>query len=238
MPATVKTFPTPPDVANAFAQRLIELNVQAQQANATATVCLSGGSTPKLLFKTLAANHSDVDWSSIHFFWGDERCVPAESDESNFGEANRLFLSKANIPDENIHAVDGSIAPQLAASQYEAEIQQHLGGSAPSFDLMVLGMGDDGHTASIFPHEIDLLDSQKICEVATHPVSRQKRVTVTGRVIAAAEETYFLITGSNKADVLASIIQKSDDYLAFPTSRFSDSEQVTFWLDDAAAAKL
>lgn len=242
MPATIKTFTSPQKVAGAFTERLIQLNEHAKQTGTSVTVCLSGGSTPKLFFKTLASEHGDIDWSNVQFFWGDERCVPAESDESNFGEADRLFLSKANIPGENVHAVNGSIDPELAAKEYETAIRTHVNADdsseLPRFDLMVLGMGDDGHTASIFPHQLELLDSKNVCEVATHPTSGQKRVTVTGDVITNSAEICFLITGANKASVLSTILNKSEGYQAFPTSRFSDLEQTRFWLDDAAAAEL
>ena len=119
MAPAIKSFETPQDVADAFANRLIELLNQAQANGTTATVCLSGGSTPKLLFKTLARDHAEIDWSPLHFFWGDERCVPADSDESNYGEAARLFLNNANIPADNIHAVDGTIEPAAAAKLYQ-----------------------------------------------------------------------------------------------------------------------
>ena len=141
MTSKIKSFDTPQDVANAFAERLIELLNQAKDAGTTATVCLSGGSTPKLLFKTLAKDHADIDWSPLHIFWGDERCVPADSGESNYGEADRLFLRDANIPAENIHAVNTSLAPGSAADDYQRQIEavvaKDLAGK-PAFDLMVL----------------------------------------------------------------------------------------------------
>lgn len=239
MAPIVKSFETPQDVADAFANRLIELLNKTNANGTTATVCLSGGSTPKLLFKTLARDHADTDWSPLHFFWGDERCVPADSDESNYGEANRLFLNDANIPTENIHAVDGTIAPVDAAKAYQQQIETVVAcdsSGVPAFDLMVLGMGDDGHTASIFPHQMELLASENICEVATHPMSGQKRVTVTGKVIAASSEICFLITGANKADVLSQILQDQPNSEQYPTRHFSDLSATTFWLDKAAGA--
>ena len=239
MPPKVKSFETPQDVADAFANRLIELLNQAKASGTTATVCLSGGSTPKLLFKTLARDHANIDWSPLHFFWGDERCVPADSNESNYGEAARLFLNDANIPAGNIHAVDGNIDPADAAKAYQQQIESVVtqgSSGVPAFDLMVLGMGDDGHTASIFPHQMELLASNNVCEVATHPVSGQKRVTVTGKVIAASNEICFLVTGANKADVLAQILQDQPGSQQYPTRHFSDLTAATFWLDSATGA--
>ena len=239
MASKVKSFETPQDVADAFANRLIELRNQAQAAGPTATVCLSGGSTPKLLFKTLAHDHAETDWSPLHFFWGDERCVPADSDESNYGEAARLFFNNANIPADNIHAVDGTLDPAAAAKAYQQQIESVVArdsSGVPAFDLMVLGMGDDGHTASIFPYQIELLASENICEVATHPTSGQQRVTVTGKVIAASSEICFLITGANKADVLAQILNDKPGSEQYPTRHFSDLPATTFWVDKATGA--
>ena len=239
MAPKIKSFETPQDVANAFANRLIELLNQSKANGTTATVCLSGGSTPKLLFKTLAQDHLDTDWSPLHFFWGDERCVPADSPESNYGEADRLFLHQANIPAGNIHAVDASLDPAAAAATYQQQIEAVVAKDStgvPVFDLMVLGMGDDGHTASIFPHQMELLASEKICDVATHPVSGQKRVTVTGLVISASQEICFLVTGANKADVLAQILNDQPGSEQYPTRHFSDLPATTFWLDSATGA--
>ena len=239
MAPKIKSFENPQDVANAFASRLIDLLNQSIANGVTATVCLSGGSTPKLLFKTLAQNHADADWSPLHFFWGDERCVPTDSQESNYGEAARLFLNQANIPIGNIHAVDTSLDPDAAAAAYQQQIEAVVekdSAGVPMFDLMVLGMGDDGHTASIFPHQMELLASEKVCDVATHPVSGQKRVTMTGLVISASREICFLITGANKADVLAKILNDQPGSEQYPTRHFSDLPTTTFWLDSATGA--
>ena len=239
MAPKIKSFENPQDVANAFASRLIDLLDQSIANGVTATVCLSGGSTPKLLFKTLAQDHADADWSPLHFFWGDERCVPADSQDSNYGEAARLCLNQANIPVGNIHTVDTSLDPDAAAAAYQQQIEAVVekdSAGVPRFDLMVLGMGDDGHTASIFPHQMELLASEKICDVATHPVSGQKRVTMTGQVISASREICFLITGANKADVLAQILNDQPGSEQYPTRHFSDLPTTTFWLDSATGA--
>ena len=235
----VKSFETPQNVASTFASRLIELLNHTKEASKIATVCLSGGSTPKLLFKTLAKDHAGIDWSPVHFFWGDERCVPADSDESNYGEAARLFLNDANIPAENIHAVNTSLDPSSSAIDYQQQIEAVVAkdsNGVPAFDLMVLGMGNDGHTASIFPHQMELLASEYLCEVATHPVSGQKRITMTGQVISASKEICFLVTGANKADVLAQILKDQPGCEQYPTRHFSDLPAVTFWVDQATGA--
>ena len=128
------------------------------------SVALSGGSTPKIWFDYLAENHvEDIPWNRIHFYWGDERCVAPNDPESNYGITKSHLLDKLSIPDQNIHRIQGELDPIEAAKGYQNEIAQNLGGN-PMFDLIILGMGDDGHTASIFPHEITLWDSEMFRE--------------------------------------------------------------------------
>ncbi len=238
----VKTFADNPAVANAFANDFVGLLQSLTKSNSKVTVALSGGSTPKLLFAVLAEQFADsVDWNKVHFFWGDERCVSPDDSQSNYGEARKLFLSKIEIPDENIHRVHGESQPATERVRYEQEVLQHVSAnsdSVPSFDVMLLGMGGDGHTASIFPHEIEFLKSDNICEIATHPESGQKRITLTGKVINASSQVFFLVTGSGKANVLAEIFGRTGEYETYPTTHISAKCEPTFYIDEAAGANL
>lgn len=234
-----KIFADNPTVAAEFAKCFRDYinNCDAE----TVTVCLSGGSTPKLLFQELAANHRDaIQWSRVHFFWGDERCVQPDDEQSNFGQCKALLLDKIEIPAANIHRVMGENDPQAEAVRYGQTILEHVhvnDQSLPEFDLMILGMGGDGHTASIFPHQMELMTSEKICEVAVHPESGQLRVSVTGPVINAAKEVVFLITGAGKAEVLATVVDGSGTQYPATHVKPKDGDLV-FFLDEAAAAKL
>ena len=147
---------------------------------------------------------SAVDWSFVHFFWGDERCVPPDDPESNFGMVNSGFLSKIDIPAINIHRIRGEEDPSTEAVRYSSEIVNYTRTTCglPVFDQIILGMGEDGHTVSIFPSNSEMLYSEKICEVATHPLSGQKRITITGKVINNSDVVTFLVTGHSKADVV------------------------------------
>lgn len=231
-------FDTPEKVAQEFAGQLVQ--IATDDLSQIKHVCLSGGSTPKRMFEILASDYAKTNWSSVHFYWGDERCVLPTDDQSNFGVANKLFFENANIPESNIHRILGEIDPEQASRQYSAELKQHVtaGENVPIFDLMILGMGDDGHTASIFPHQMELVESEKLCEVATHPDSGQQRVTITGQVIRAARRICFLVSGQNKADVLAQILNQTADAAMYPTTQFINASDVTFFLDSAAASKL
>ena len=166
-------------------------------------VALSGGSTPKIVFDVLAEDFSDkVDWSKVHFYWGDERCVSPSDDESNYKMTVEHLFSKINVPEANIHRILGEKDPVNEAMRYGNLLEINLDrvDDVPQFDLLILGMGDDGHTASIFPHEIDLWDSEEHCVVATHPDSGQKRVSINGKVINTSKEVAFLVTGASKAE--------------------------------------
>ncbi len=208
------------------------------QKNGNFFLALSGGSTPKIWFDYLAENHSqDIPWNRIQLFWGDERCVPPDDPGSNFGMTKKHLLEKIKIPEENIHRIHGEIDPVSAAEQYEKELYETLGEN-PVFDLIILGMGDDGHTASIFPHEINLWDSEKLCAVATHPISGQKRVSFTGKLINNASAVTFLVTGENKAERIKEIIDEEPNAVYYPASLVKPTFGTLHWFFDKEAAKL
>jgi len=237
-----KIFADNPTVAASFAADFCQW-VKDQPADKTKlTVALSGGSTPKLLFQELAKNFADkIDWSRVHFFWGDERCVPPDDAESNYGMTKELLLDQIDIPAANIHRVLGESSPAEERVRCEQEIREHVSSTeadVPQFDLMILGMGGDGHTASIFPHEIEFLKSENICEVAIHPDSGQNRITLTGQVLNASARIAFLITGAGKASVMAEIIGQTGNWQTYPAAHVTNSGPLVFYLDEAAASEI
>jgi 6-phosphogluconolactonase len=177
----------------------------------------------------------------VHLFWGDERCVPPDDPESNYGMVSRTLIRKIRIPVKNVHRIKGETDPLSASESYSEELFNFTlnWNGLPRFDLVLLGLGDDGHTASIFPHRPDLLHSEKICEVAVHPISGQKRITVTGRVLNNAAEIVFLVTGEKKSSVTAKILGSAPDGAAFPAAHIvPDNGKLVWLLDSRAAAKL
>jgi len=219
-----------PAVAEAFAKFLSDEIAKVDNIN----IALSGGSTPKLLFEILAKKYSDkIDWSKVHLYWGDERCVPPSDEQSNFRMTNERLLQQVNIPPSNIHRVLGENPPEEEADRYSKRIEWNLSlkNSLPIFDLIILGMGGDGHTASIFPHQIELLDSKKTCEVATHPESGQQRITLTGNVINAAKQVHFLVTGASKKSVVQEIFSQSGNWEDYPASHIKNA---IWWMDESA----
>ncbi|PHI20469.1 6-phosphogluconolactonase [Lewinellaceae bacterium SD302] len=232
-------YPDNPAVARAFADYLTE---KLADHPGDFHLALSGGSTPKLLFQLLAKDYSDkIEWSKLHLYWGDERMVPHDDPESNYGEAKALLLDKVDIPATNIHPVPTGLEADKAATAYGLVLEHSLAqrGKSVTFDLVMLGMGGDGHTASIFPHQMELLTDEATCGVAEHPESGQLRVTLNGPVINAANEICFLVTGAGKAEKVALILGEGEGYDQYPAAHVKPvSGHVHWFLDEAAAAGL
>ncbi len=235
---TLKEYKSKQELALDFSSYLAKMIATKD----TFHIALSGGSTPKVIFDVLAANfQTKIDWSRVHLYWGDERCVPPSDDDSNYKMTVSHLIAKIDIPQENIHRIKGENEPSYEAERYAAVLDGHLPKVAgvPQFDLVILGLGDDGHTASIFPHEIELWHSKKYCEVANHPVSGQKRVSITGQIINQAATVAFLVTGENKADKVEEIIQKKGDFEKYPAHLVAPHFGKLLWFLDAdAAAKI
>ena len=232
----LKISKTKREVAKDFSKYLSELIKSKGEFH----VALSGGSTPKIVFDELAANYKDtIDWSKVHFYWGDERCVPPTHDDSNYKMTVDHLFSKLNVPELHIHRILGENEPEREAMRYANLLEINLDRVAdiPQFDLVVLGMGDDGHTASIFPHEIELWNAKEHCVVATHPESGQQRISINGKVINTALEVAFLVTGSSKADKVKRIIEKEDGFETYPAALVDPKSAKLLWFLDEEAAR-
>lgn len=235
---TLKTFKTKQDVALNFSRYLAIVIAAREKVH----IALSGGSTPKVVFDELADNfQDDIDWSGVHLYWGDERCVPPDHNDSNYKMTVEHLLSKIDIPEAHIHRIYGENKPEEEAKRYAdlLEEQLPLENGIPQFDLVILGMGDDGHTASIFPHEIELWYSERYCEVANHPESGQQRITVTGQVINNARLVAFLVTGKSKEEKVKEILGEESGAERYPASLVKPTDGKLVWfMDEEAAAGL
>ncbi len=234
----LKIYRDKQEVAENFSDYLVN---KVKEAGAF-HVALSGGSTPKIVFDLLAQKYAGtVDWNKVNFYWGDERCVPPTDDQSNYKMTVEHLFSKIEVPKENINRILGEKDPVNEAMRYAnlLEIDLDRVQGVPQFDLVILGMGDDGHTASIFPHEIELWDSDDHCVVANHPESGQKRVSINGKVINAAKEVAFLVTGASKAEKVKVVVEKTEGSEVYPASLVNPASGNLVWfLDEEAAAKL
>lgn len=230
-----RIFDTPQATARGFAEYLLDKHKKSEKL----TVALSGGSTPKLLFDLLSAEYlNKFDWSKVHLYWGDERCVPPTDDDSNYKMTLERLISKVELPASNVHRVLGENESNSEAERYGNEIRTNLPSKSglPQFDLVILGMGGDGHTASIFPHEIELIKDERICAIGINPDSGQKRVTLTGPVINNAKAICFLVTGKSKAEKLDEIFNAKASYLDYPASHISPTDGELLWFLDAEAS--
>jgi 6-phosphogluconolactonase len=235
-----KIFSSPEELADYFAGELIVRIKAAEKEKKPLAIAISGGNTPKLLFSVLGEKYSSsVDWSFVKFFWVDERCVPPDDPESNFGMTEKILLDKIEIPSGNVFRIIGEDDPSKEALRYSAVIERYTRSkrNIPVFDIVILGMGDDGHTASIFPGNERLLSSDKICETAVHPLSGQRRITITGKVINNSDEIFFLVTGNKKSQIVNDIFRNSSVSGIFPAAHIKSVNGKTRWLLDNDAAK-
>lgn len=224
-------YPTSDELVRGFCRSLAERIKNLAGLQTQIHLCLSGGNSPKAVFKLLAQEYAkSLPWQQLHFYWSDERCVPQEHPESNYGRAKQLLLDPLGISPERIHFIDGSQKPETEAQRYAEELKRHLPLSGehpraeglshyeglPRFDLLILGLGEDGHTASIFPHNINLLNDMRLCLVTEHPLSGQKRISLGGGPLNNAANTWFLISGKSKAGVFKQILQNEPAALQYP----------------------
>lgn len=215
-------------------------------ARGIARIAISGGSTPKRAFELLADPNqpfrSRIDWARLFLFWVDERCVPPDHPDSNYRMTREALLSKIPIPEQNVHRMEGELDPEEAASRYESALRTQFrleGAEVPRFDLVQLGMGDDGHTASLFPRSA-ALDSMMRLVVANHVQAKDSwRVTLTWPVINHASKVFFLIQGAAKAGVLRDVFQGPYRPEILPSQLIRPrSGELFLLLDKAAASQL
>lgn len=231
----------PEIVAQEVANMLVAKLKQKESTQQPFNLAISGGSTPNILFDMLAGEYADkISWKTLRIFWVDERCVNPTDKESNYGNAYRIMLSKVPIPEENVFFIKGDEDPVREVKRYREVLKKQLPEkeSLPFFDLVLLGMGNDGHTASIFPDNLDLVHSRETAEIARHPQSRQLRITLTGDVICNAGQIVFMVTGHNKAEILESIMNEKEDFERYPAYYILTGCDAELYMDYEAAERL
>jgi 6-phosphogluconolactonase len=230
------------ELSRAAANLFIEQAVQSISERNRFLVALNGGGTPTRLFELLATDeHEKADWSKVHVFWGDERCVPPDDSGSSYGQARDILLSHVLIPDSNIHRIKGELGPAEASKDYSLTLRGFAFPPLewPRFDLVYLGMGEDGHTASLFPGSpVDV--SEPTLPVTAHYQDRPaNRVTLTPIVFNSARMVVFMATGEKKAIPLAEVLSDRYNPAKYPAQRIDPNDGRLVWLvDKAAASKL
>jgi 6-phosphogluconolactonase len=238
----VLIFDDAEQVAQAAARRIVELARQSINERGNFSLALSGGSTPKRIYELLASDdyRSQIEWPSVHIFFGDERTVPPDHSDSNYRMANEAMLSHLPVPPENIHRMNGVGDAAANASDYESDMRSYFGETDwPRLDLVMLGMGDDGHTASLFP-ESTALEEERAWVVANWVEKFNTwRITMTAPAINAARNVLFLISGAGKADRLHEVLKGVRDTARLPSQLIAPiAGRLEWYIDRAASAKL
>ncbi len=218
---------------------------EAAAARGRCSVALGGGATPRAYYGLLARQQfsQKVPWRRVHLYWGDERCVGPDDPASNYGLARDSFIKHVPLPAVNVHRVHGEDEPEAAAAAYDAELQalaalERPRSDLPVFDLIALGLGKDGHTASLFPHSEALAEDDRLA-VATQSPDGQPRITITYPVINAARHVWFVVSGGEKAGMVAEVLEGLRVPKAVPAQAVAPVHGELLWLlDEAAAAEL
>lgn len=225
-------------LAKMAAGRIVEAAEGAIGKTGRFSLVLSGGSTPKALYELLAeAPYKDqVEWDKVHIFFGDERCVAPDHADSNYRMANEAMLSKLPIPPAQVHRMRGEIAPVDAAAEYDALLRSFFAIDGP--DVVLLGLGDDAHTASLFPHTAALSADDKLCVSNWVEKLKATRLTMTASFLNRAHEVIFLVAGATKADAVRQVLEGESDPDRLPAQRIKPSDGQLIWLLDVQAAEM
>jgi 6-phosphogluconolactonase len=240
----IRTYPDAHSLAHAAGEHFIAVAAEAIAARGQFSVALSGGSTPRPLYEHLAREElaSRLPWSSVHVFWGDERCVPPDHPDSNYAMARETLLDHVPIPRSNVHRIRGEMDPAEAAAVYERTLRRFFGPSPEpeirTFDLALLGMGTDGHTASLFPGS-ELLEEPSRWAAAHHADrGRGWRITLTPAAINASRHVTFVVSGAGKAAILQRVLAGPRKHGLLPAQIIVPKSGQLLWLLDSAAAAL
>ena len=238
----VQVFDDAEGVARAAAELFARLAREAVEERGAFSVALSGGTTPRRVYELLASDEYKVQapWPKVHVFFGDERAVPADHAESNYRMANEALLSRVTIPSENVHRIEGLGDAAANASNYESVMRRFFGDvDWPRFDLVFLGMGDDGHTASLFPNTAALAEQRTWVAASWVEKFNAWRITLTANAINAARRVVFLVTGASKVERLREVLNGARDPSRLPSQMIRPTDGALQWyVDRAAAAKI
>lgn len=227
---------TPKEAAARAAGHILEALAEALRDRPLATLAVSGGSTPKLMFEEMVRRH--FDWTRVHLFWVDERVVPPDHPDSNYGMTLRVLIGPLGLVEKQVHRIEGERLPHDAAAAYEGELRRFFDlapGHFPEFDVMHLGIGADGHTASLFPGEKLIADRTGIAAAVYHKQRNSHRVTLLPGVLLNARNTVFLATGGDKAEAMEGVLWGPHDPAKWPAQVAARAAKNVTWFVDRAA---
>lgn len=233
--------PTLEDLTREVAARFVALAQAAIRERGAFTVALSGGSTPRPLYAALATSpwKEQVDWSRVHLFWGDDRAVPPDHPDSNYRLVAETLLAGIELPEENVHRMEAERPPEEAAERYEQVLRDHFKlspGHWPCFDLILLGLGGDGHTASLFPHTPELWEHRRLVVAPFVPKLGSHRITLTVPTLNHGRSVFFLVSGEAKAETVARVVRGPYAPDEYPAQLIHPRDGELWWMLDAGAA--
>lgn len=234
----IQIYDDPASLSRAAAELFVRQAEQAIKVRSRFSVALSGGQTPRRTYEILAQPpfREQVDWQQIHVFWGDERCVPPQDPRSNARLARRAWLDQVPLPPSRIHPICCQPSPAAGAREYEILLRQFCAGTPPGLDLVFLGLGEDGHTASLFPDNEALDERERWTTAVYVPAQGLHRVTLTPAFINQARVVAFLVTGAAKAQALREVLQGPRDSRRLPAQLIEPEPGELYWLVDQEAA--
>jgi 6-phosphogluconolactonase len=236
--AEICIYPNIKDLAYAAAERVVAASKAAIKRRGRFALALSGGTTPAELYRLLASDEfvGRLDWGRVHVFWGDERCVPPEHPDSNYRMARLAFLEQVPLPKANIHRIPSELNPRQAAGLYEQTLRDFFDPKMAVFDLILLGLGDDGHTASLFPGSAALHENGRWVVENYVETMNAWRITLAPPIINAAREVVFLVNGKGKANVLRRVLKEARQPQVLPAQLIQPTSGRLFWLIDSEAS--
>ncbi len=240
MKKNIHIYPNKEKLVAATTERMVGSIAKVIEKNGLCNVALAGGNTPGGVYSMLVTTpYKDlVDWNRLHLFWGDERMVPPKHKDSNFRMAQETLLNHIKIPDENVHRMRGEIAPEVAAEEYTELLHDHFKTDLPRFDIILLGLGADGHTASLFPGTDAVEECERHAVAVFVPKLDLWRVTLTLPIINAAREIYFLVSGRSKSDIIKRIMCIKQPSKEFPATMVNPQSGELHWMLDSDAMVL
>ncbi len=223
-------------LSKAAAEIFAEEAVKAVKQKGFFAVLLAGGETPGRTYELLSQDpyYSAIPWNNVHFFWGDERCVPLNDPRNNAFTAHRILINKIPTSGDHVHVIQSDLMPSQAADDYESKLRNFFSNSTAAFDLVFLGLGEDGHTASLFPGKVDYPEDRFV--VVTRKAGDICRISLTPSVINMAQKILFLVSGKNKAAILNDVLNGPYDPLTLPAQLIKSSVGSPVWLVDVAAS--
>ena len=240
MKIDIRLYPDKKELIIATAEKIIDCFGQNIRERGICNIALAGGSTPRDVYCLLASKpyKNRVSWGNVFIFWGDERAVGPGNPESNYGMAKQTFLEHITIPEKNVHRIRGEIEAGQAALEYTNLLRRHFKEDLPHFDFILLGVGDDGHTASLFPGTDVIEEQHQLVEAVFVPKFGAWRVTLTLPVLNAAKEIMFLVSGNAKSEIVRRVMSIEKSTKELPVTLVNPNGGRVYWMLDSEAASL